>query len=66
MTAHWGIEDPAAVVGPDQRDAFIQAYHRLQRRISLFLALPLESIDKLSLQSKLRTIGAQADAKQKA
>jgi arsenate reductase len=66
MTAHWGIEDPAAVEGPGQRSAFLQAYHQLQRRISLFLALPLESIDKMSLQSKLRTIGAQADAKQKA
>jgi arsenate reductase len=66
MTAHWGIEDPAAVDGPGQRDAFLQAYHQLQRRISLFLALPLNSIDEMSLQSKLRTIGAQADAKQKA
>jgi arsenate reductase len=66
MTAHWGIEDPAAVDGPRQRAAFLQAYHQLQRRISLFLALPVDSIDKMSLQSKLRTIGAQADAKQKA
>ncbi|HEX9963393.1 MAG TPA: arsenate reductase ArsC [Allosphingosinicella sp.] len=66
MTAHWGIEDPAAVEGPGQRSAFLQAYHQLQRRISLFLALPLESIDKMSLQSKLRTIGTQADAQQKA
>ncbi|MGA9581662.1 MAG: arsenate reductase ArsC [Allosphingosinicella sp.] len=66
MAAHWGIEDPAAVEGPRQRDAFLQAYHQLQRRISLFLALPLASIDKMSLQSKLRTIGSQADAQQKA
>ena len=66
MTAHWGIEDPRAVEGPGQRNAFLQAYHQLQRRITLFLALPLESIDKMSLQSKLRAIGAQADAKQKA
>ena len=57
MTAHWGIEDPAAVEGPGQRRAFMQAYHQLQRWISLFLALPLESIDKMSLQSRLREIG---------
>jgi arsenate reductase len=66
MTAHWGVEDPAAVEGPGQRNVFLQAYHQLQRRISLFLALPLESIDKMSLQSRLRTIGAQADAQQEA
>ena len=62
MTAHWGIEDPAAVDGPQQRQAFLNAYHQLQRRIALFLALPLESIDKLSLQSKLREIGSEAEA----
>lgn len=66
VTAHWGIADPAAVEGPGQRDAFVQAYHRLQRRISLFLALPLNSIDKMSLQAKLRAIGSEADEKQKA
>ena len=60
MTAHWGIEDPAAVEGADQRQAFMLAYHQLQRRISLFLALPLASIDKMSLQSRLGEIGRTA------
>lgn len=57
ITAHWGIEDPAAVEGLGQRDAFIQAYDQLQRRISLFIALPLASIDELSLKATLREIG---------
>lgn len=57
MTAHWGIEDPAAVTGPGQRDAFVRAMTYLRQRISLFLALPIESIDKLALRQKLRDIG---------
>jgi arsenate reductase (thioredoxin) len=63
MTAHWGIEDPAAVEGDleHQRRAFRDAFVFLQRRISLFLALPLESIDELSLQTKLREIGRTRD-----
>jgi protein-tyrosine-phosphatase len=63
MTAHWGIEDPAAVEGDEeaQRRAFRSAFYTLQRRIGLFLALPLESIDELSLQTKLREIGRTRD-----
>ena len=61
MTAHWGIEDPAAVEGEGQDRAFRNAYHALQRRIGLFLSLPLESIDQMSLQSKLREIGRRGD-----
>jgi protein-tyrosine-phosphatase len=57
VTAHWGIDDPAAVDGPGQRAAFWNAYHALQRRIGLFLALPLESIDELTLANRLREIG---------
>ena len=59
MTAHWGIEDPAAVEGDDEvkRRAFRAAFFALQRRIGLFLALPLDSIDELSLQHRLREIG---------
>ena len=57
MTAHWGIEDPAALEGDRQAQAFRNAYHALQRRIGLFLSLPLDSIDELSLQTKLREIG---------
>lgn len=61
MTAHWGIEDPAAVEGENQQRAFWNAYQSLQRRIQLFLALPLESIDELSLQSQLKQIGKTSD-----
>ena len=59
MSAHWGIPDPAAVVGSvaEIHAAFFDAYRMLINRISLFCALPLASIDKLSLQSKLRDIG---------
>lgn len=61
MTAHWGIEDPAAVEGDGQHRAFFNAFCALQRRIGLFLALPLESIDELSLQTRLREIGRTSD-----
>ncbi len=57
MTAHWGIEDPAAIEGDGQRDAFVQALRFLKNRITLFLALPLGSIDQMALKSKLRDIG---------
>ena len=61
MTAHWGIEDPAAADDEHQSQAFRNAYYALQRRIALFLALPLQSIDELSLQTKLREIGRTGD-----
>lgn len=61
MTAHWGIPDPAAVTGSEaeKRAAFTEAYRMMFNRISLFLALPLESIDKMSLQNRLKEIGVQ-------
>lgn len=62
MTAHWGIEDPAAVVGEGQREAFMTALCFLQRRIDLFLALPLDSIEAMALQSRLNEIGRQEGA----
>lgn len=65
MTAHWGIEDPAAVEGKGQDQAFWNAYQQLQRRIQLFLALPLEDIDKLSLRNRLKDIGKTADQEAK-
>lgn len=61
MTAHWGIPDPAAADPDKQERAFRETYFALQRRIRLFLALPLESIDKMSLQTKLREIGRTSD-----
>jgi protein-tyrosine-phosphatase len=61
ITAHWGIEDPAAVEGEGQARAFRNAFFALQRRIGLLLALPFESIDDLSLQTRLREIGRTGD-----
>jgi len=59
MRAHWGVEDPAAFEGPEeeQRRVFRRVSVELERRIELFLALPLESIDRLALQARLREIG---------
>jgi len=59
MTAHWGVPDPAAVVGtPEQIEkAFRDAYTVLDRRISLFLCLPLASLDKLALKKEIDRIG---------
>lgn len=59
MTAHWGIEDPAAVEGTDieKERAFVQAARYLKNRISVLLNLPLASIDEMSLQHRLRDIG---------
>src|SRR5207244_47339 len=55
VTAHWGIADPVAFSGPPdaQRRAFQRAYQELARRIELFLALQLTSIDRLSLKNRL-------------
>jgi len=61
MTAHWGIPDPAAVVGtPEEVErAFAKAFAALDRRISLFLCLPLSSLDTFSLQREIDNIGKQ-------
>ena len=61
MTAHWGVPDPAAVVGTQEQieKAFRDAFLILDRRISLFLCLPLASIDKLALKKELDNIGRQ-------
>ena len=60
MTAHWGVEDPASVVGSDveiQR-AFAQAARFLKNGIMAFINLPLASIDRMALETRLRQIGA--------
>ncbi len=59
MTAHWGIEDPAAVEGTDlqKEAAFIEAFRHLRNRITAFTSLPFSSIDALSLGTRLRDIG---------
>ena len=59
MTAHWGIEDPAAVEGTalEKERAFVLAFRYLRNRISIFNALPIKSLDRLALSAKLREIG---------
>jgi protein-tyrosine-phosphatase len=59
MTAHWGQPDPAAVEGTDveKRVAFNEAYRMLKNRISIFVNLPMASLDRLSLKQKLDNIG---------
>lgn len=59
MTAHWGIEDPAAVEGTDidKERAFNEAFRFMRNRIAAFAALPLKSLDEMSLQNRLRDIG---------
>jgi protein-tyrosine-phosphatase len=59
MTAHWGIDDPAAVEGTDiqKETAFVQAFRYLKNRIGVFTSLPLKSIDKMVLGTRLRDIG---------
>lgn len=64
ITAHWGVEDPAAVEGEGRRAAFWNAYCALQRRIELFLALPIESLDEMTLTKRVREIGRTKDAEQ--
>jgi protein-tyrosine-phosphatase len=64
VTAHWGVPDPAAVEGSDQerRQAFRDALARLEGRIKLFAALPLEKLDRLALQREAAAIGTSAPA----
>jgi arsenate reductase len=64
MTAHWGIEDPATVEGSDvqKEAAFVTAFRYLKARIGVFAALPLTSLDKIALGTKLREIGQSEGA----
>jgi hypothetical protein len=59
MTAHWGVPDPAAVEGTDAEKhlAFADAYRMLNNRISIFVSLPMNTLDKLALQKRLDEIG---------
>jgi protein-tyrosine-phosphatase len=59
MTAHWGVDDPAAALGSkeDQTRAFNRALRELDARIKLFISLPLESLDKMALKERLQAIG---------
>ena len=68
MTAHWGVPDPAAAQGSPAEIAlaFKDAYRMLNQRIGIFNALPIRSLDQLSLQQKLREIGRLEGATAKA
>ena len=59
MTAHWGLEDPAAFVGSDEQTykVFRNVYGQLENRIKIFASLPIRSLDKLTLQKRIEEIG---------
>ncbi|MFN3172118.1 MAG: arsenate reductase ArsC [Hyphomicrobiales bacterium] len=63
MTAHWGVPDPAAAEGTEaeKRLAFADAYRMLTNRISIFVNLPMDAIDRLTLQQRLHDIGLQKE-----
>jgi arsenate reductase len=67
-TAHWGVADPAAATGTEMEiaAAFREAYRLLYRRIEIFAELPIRGLDQLTLQSKLREIGREEGATEKA
>ncbi|MGE0160363.1 MAG: arsenate reductase ArsC [Gemmatimonadales bacterium] len=64
-TAHWGMEDPAEVEGTEEVKlrAFTRTRQLLARRIDLLLALPIEKLDRLSLERRLRAIPAESDTR---
>jgi protein-tyrosine-phosphatase len=64
LTAHWGVPDPAAATGSEMevRLAFADAFRMLSNRISVFVSLPLHSLDKLTLQRQLDAIGKSRDS----
>jgi protein-tyrosine-phosphatase len=63
ITAHWGVPDPAKAEGSDAQVglAFADAYRMLNTRISLFLSLPMDRLDRLSLQQRVKDIGQTRD-----
>ncbi len=68
MTAHWGVPDPAAAQGSPAEIAlaFKDAYRMLHQRIGIFAALPIKSLDRLSLQQRVAEIGRMTDVAAKA
>jgi arsenate reductase len=60
MTAHWGVDDPAAVTGPGAEAAFRRAFHELEGRIRIFADLPVDSLDRTALKQRLNEIGRSA------
>jgi len=61
ITAHWGFADPAAVEGSDEvkRAAFAQTLRQIRNRVQLFLSLPLETLDRLAIENRMREIGKE-------
>jgi arsenate reductase len=61
VTAHWGFPDPAAVEGTDEqkREAFALVLRQIRNRVQLFLSLPLETLDRLAIENRMRAIGKQ-------
>lgn len=59
VTAHWGVDDPAAIEGDEdtRRHAYLAAFAALRRRVELLVALPLDKIDRLAAQQQIRDIG---------
>ena len=68
MTAHWGVEDPAAFVGNDEQTykLFRNVYGQLDNRIKIFTSLPIRSLDKLTLQRRIEEIGIIRQAEETA
>ncbi len=61
ISAHWGFPDPAGVEGSDEdkRAAFARTLHQIRNRVQLFLALPVEALDRMALEAKVRAIGKE-------
>jgi arsenate reductase len=62
VTAHWGFPDPAAVEGTDaeKRAAFAQTLRQIRNRVQLFLSLPIETLDRMAIEKKVRAIGQES------
>lgn len=61
VTAHWGFPDPAAVEGTDEekREAFARTLRQIRMRVQLFLSLPLETLDRMAIESRMKAIGRE-------
>jgi arsenate reductase len=61
VTAHWGFPDPAVVEGSDEqkRAAFAQTLRQIRNRVQLFLSLPLETLDRMAIESRMKAIGRE-------
>jgi arsenate reductase len=64
ITAHWGVPDPAAVIGREveRRQAFHEAFRTLEARIGLFVALPLDKLDRMAIKRRVDEIGDSSAA----